>query len=86
MSCENLSKTYIIEKKTVSSYFCDRGHGKKTGQKTPLIFAKLLRAHVEKMSTFRLSRMLMKSNELKGFFQDVYEKKGSYLKCLVEVY
>jgi hypothetical protein len=41
-------------------------------------FPKLLKAHVEKMSTFRLSRMLMKLNELKRSFQDVDEKKAGY--------
>jgi len=43
----------------------------------PLNFAKLLKTHVEKMSTFRLSRMLMKLKELNRYFQDVDEKKGN---------
>jgi hypothetical protein len=47
----------------------------------PLKFAKLLKAHVEKMSTFRLSRMLMKPNELEHSFQDVDEKKGESRKA-----
>jgi hypothetical protein len=46
-----------------------------------LKFAKLLKAHVEKMSTFRLSRMLMKPNELNRSFQDVDEKKGKNRKA-----
>jgi hypothetical protein len=45
-----------------------------------LSFSNLLKVHVEKMSTFRLSRMLMKLNELYHSFQDVDEKKGSYQK------
>jgi hypothetical protein len=44
----------------------------------PLNFANLLKPHVEKMSTFPLSRMLMKQKELKESFQDVDENKGSY--------
>jgi hypothetical protein len=35
-----------------------------------------LKAHVEKMSTFRLAMMLMKPKELKHPFQDVDENKG----------
>jgi len=45
-----------------------------------LNFSKLLKTHVEKMSAFRLSWMLMKIKELNNSFQDIDEKKGSYLK------
>jgi len=38
--------------------------------------AKLLRKNVEKMSAFRLSKMLMKTNELHTSFQDIMENKG----------
>jgi hypothetical protein len=40
-------------------------------------FSKLLKINVEKMSAFRLSTMLMKTNELYDAFHDVVEKKGS---------
>jgi hypothetical protein len=45
-----------------------------------LKFLKLLKTNVEKMAPFRLSRMLMKTNELNSPFQDVDEKKGGYSK------
>ena len=41
-----------------------------------LAFCKLLKTNVEKMSVFRLSMMLMKSNELNRSLHDVDEKKG----------
>jgi len=41
-------------------------------------FIKLLKTNVEKMSTFRLSMMLMKIKELCSPFHDVDENKGSY--------
>jgi hypothetical protein len=40
-------------------------------------FPKLLKTHVEKISAFRLSTMLMKTNEFYVAFHDVDEKKGS---------
>ena len=43
-----------------------------------LSFRKLLKTNVEKMSVFRLSMMLMKTNELNRSLHDVDEKKGSY--------
>jgi hypothetical protein len=39
-------------------------------------FLKLLKTHVEKMSAFRLSTMLVKTNELSHSLHDVDEKKG----------
>jgi hypothetical protein len=39
-------------------------------------FINVLKTHAEKMSTFRLSMIFMKTNELERSFQDVYEKKG----------
>jgi hypothetical protein len=39
---------------------------------------KLLKTNVEKMSVFRLSTMLMKTNELNKPLHDVDENKGSY--------
>ena len=40
------------------------------------IFIKLLKTNIEKMSTFGLSMMLMKTNELHASIQDVDENKG----------
>jgi hypothetical protein len=39
-------------------------------------FIKLLKTHVEKMSTFRLSTIFMKTKELNLSLHDVHEKKG----------
>jgi hypothetical protein len=44
-----------------------------------LAFCKSLKTHVEKMSAFRLSMMLMKTNELNQSLHDVDEKKGESL-------
>ena len=41
-------------------------------------YRKLLKTHIEKMSTFRLSMIFMKTNKLNPSLQDVDEKKGSY--------
>ena len=43
-----------------------------------VIFFNLLKTNVEKMSTLRLSTMLMKTHELSHSLHDVDEKKGSY--------
>jgi hypothetical protein len=43
-----------------------------------LKFRNLLKTHVEKMSTFRLSMIFMKTNELEASFHDVDENKGGY--------
>jgi len=43
-----------------------------------LISGKLLKKHVEKMSIFSLSTILMKINELNHPLHDVDENKGSY--------
>jgi hypothetical protein len=43
-----------------------------------LTFCKSLKTHVEKMSVFRLSMMLMKPSELNRSLHDVDENKGSY--------
>ena len=45
-------------------------------------FRKLLKTHIEKMSTFRLSMIFMKTNELSPSLQDVDEKKGTYSKAM----
>ena len=41
-----------------------------------LTFSKLLKTNAEKMSTFSLSMMLMKINELNHSLHDVDEKNG----------
>ena len=49
-----------------------------------LTFCKSLKTHVEKMSVFRLSIMLMKTSQLNRFIHYVDEKKGSWLKPKIE--
>ena len=49
---------------------------KKGDKKMRQNFLKLLKTHVEKMSIFRLSTILMKTNELGMSFHDVDENKG----------
>jgi hypothetical protein len=39
--------------------------------------AKLLKTNIDRMPVFRLSTMLMKTNELNASLHDVDEKKGS---------
>jgi hypothetical protein len=46
----------------------------------PQISPKPLKINDEKMSTFCLSTMLMKTSKLNAPFHDVDEKKDSYLK------
>jgi hypothetical protein len=46
-----------------------------------LTFCKSLKKHVEKMSVFRLSIMLMKTNELNRHLHYVDEKKGEINLC-----
>src|SRR5208283_5545501 len=47
-----------------------------------LTFCKSLKTHVEKMSAFRLSIMLMKTQELNRYLHYVYENKGE--RCFRE--
>jgi hypothetical protein len=49
---------------------------KKKGEKQGMSCAKCVKTNGEKMSTFRLSRMLMKTNDLHPSFQDIDENKG----------
>ena len=46
-----------------------------------LTFCKSLKIQVEKMSVFRLSIMLMKTNELNRYLHYVDEKKGERRNC-----
>ena len=53
---------------------------KKRGGKMQDSLAMLLKTHVEKMSLFCPTTILMKTNHLKSVSRDVHEKKWSYLK------
>jgi hypothetical protein len=77
MNGKNLPRIYVVEIKIVSLYPVARATGKKRGEKTPANWIKLLKTNVEKMSVFRLSTILMKTNELNPSLHDVDEKKGS---------
>ena len=75
---KNLVKMDVAEIKRLIG-FCDgQGRGKKGDLKMGLMFRKSLKAHIEKMSTFRLSMMLMKTQDLYRSLHYVDEKKGSY--------
>ena len=76
--CKNLAEIDVIEIKTLIG-FCDgQGREKKGELKVTPIIRKSLKAHVEKMSTFRLSMMLMKTSELYRSLHYVDENKRSY--------
>jgi hypothetical protein len=49
------------------------------GRKAVENFFNLLKTNIEKMSIFRLSAILMKTNELNHFLRDVAERKGDGL-------
>jgi hypothetical protein len=55
---------------------------KKRGWELRRKYRKLLKTHIEKMSTFRLSMIFMKTKELIPPLQDVDEKKGTYSKAM----
>jgi hypothetical protein len=75
MNCKNLSEIYIIDNKTVSTVSWTWRVVKKKGGKMKVTSIMLLKTNGEKMSVFRLSKMLMKTNELNSSFQDVDENK-----------
>jgi hypothetical protein len=75
MNSENLGKIYVIENKIVSQFPGGQGRGKR-GRKMRLIFLKLLKTNVEKMSIFRLSTIFMKTNELNHSCHHIDENKG----------
>jgi hypothetical protein len=66
----------VIETKSVNRFPRNQTQ-KKKGKKMEAICWMLLKTNVEKMSDFRLSKMLMKTNDLYASFQDVDDKKGS---------
>ena len=47
---------------------------KKGGQEMGMMFSKLLKTHIEKMTVFGLSTMLMKTSKLNDSLHDVDEK------------
>ncbi len=75
MNSEILIEIYPIENKKVS-LSPTAGLTEKSGKKMRQNWVKLLKKHIEKMSVFRLSKMLMKLNELNTSLQDVNENKG----------
>ena len=78
MNRENLAEIDVIEIKRFS-WFCDcQGREKKGGLKMRREFRKLLKTNIEKMPVFRLSMMLLKTNELSRSLHYVDEKKGGY--------
>src|SRR5208337_1566935 len=76
MNRGNLAKSYLIEKRLLIQSSAARVMEKKGELKLRLKFPKLMKTNGEKMSVFRLSTMLMKTNELNHPLHDVDEKKG----------
>ncbi len=76
MNRGNLTKSYIIETKTLIQSSVARLMEKKGELKLRLKFPKIMKTNVEKISVFRLSRMLMKTNGLRHSLHDVEENKG----------
>jgi hypothetical protein len=62
MITENPAKIYVIENKIVSLFSVAGAKKKRWPQKMGLTFCKLMKTNVEKMSVFRRSTMLMKTN------------------------
>jgi hypothetical protein len=69
-------KSYLMERRAVRKRKGALRVAKKKGSKMRHGPAKLLKTHLEKKSTFCLSTMLMKINELHHFLHDVDENKG----------
>jgi len=76
MNRGNLAKSYLIEKRLLIQSSAARVMEKKGELKLRLKFPKLMKTNIEKMSVFRLSMMLMKTNDLHYFLHDVDENKG----------
>jgi len=77
MKCENPSEFDVIESKRFIWFCAGQGREKKGELKMRRKFHKLLKTHIEKMSAFRLSIMLMKTRELNRSLHYVDEKTGS---------
>ncbi len=78
MNAEIFAKFYVIGINKLRLLCDGEGRKKKEGGKLGSDFFKLLKTDIEKMSAFRLSTMLMKTNELNASFHDVDDNKGSY--------
>ncbi|HMD85077.1 MAG TPA: hypothetical protein VKO18_10295 [Terriglobia bacterium] len=76
MNSGNLEKSYLIEKRSLIQSSAARVMEKKGELKFRLKFPKLMKTNIEKMSVFRLSMMLMKTNDLRHSFHYVDENKG----------
>src|SRR5271157_759996 len=76
MNSGNLAKSYLIEKRSLIQSSAARVMEKKGELKFRLKFPKLMKTNIEKMSVFRLSMMLMKTNDLRHSFHYVDENKG----------
>ena len=74
---ENFLEMYIIETK-IDSHFKGSGRQETRGEKMKVSSTMLLKTNGEKMSVFRLSTMLMKTQELNPSFHDIDERKGVY--------
>jgi hypothetical protein len=77
INCGNPAKIYTNETKAVNRPVTASSHEKKRGEKMGFGVPNLLKTNIGKMSTFRLSRILMKTNELFHSFHYVDEKLGS---------
>ncbi|HMD85447.1 MAG TPA: hypothetical protein VKO18_12200 [Terriglobia bacterium] len=76
MNRGNLAKSYLIEKRLLIQSSAARVMEKKGELKLRLKFPKLMKTNVEKMSVFRLSTMLMKTNKLNQSLHYIDENKG----------
>ena len=76
MKRENLTEIYVIENTTVIRFRGGQARWKKRELKMSRNFRKSLKTHVEQMSAFRLSIILMKTNELNSSFHYVDDNKG----------
>jgi len=74
---ENFLEIYLMESNRVNSAAAISAARKK-GKKRGVNPGNMLKTQLEKMSAFRLSKMLMKTNCLARSFQDIAENKGSY--------
>ena len=75
---EFLQKNHLIENRSVNDLSTAMAREKKRGEKMGMSYAKFLKTNIEKMSTFRLSIMLMKTRELDHSLHHVDEKKRTY--------
>jgi hypothetical protein len=67
---------HLTENKQVTKIAAILGARKKKRQEIRVYPHKLLKTHVEKMSAFGLTMMLMKTKELQVSYHDVHENKG----------